>query len=292
MNLFKALFGNSELTPEEEKKNADERQFDLMKYDGVKAMKIGRFDYAVKCFEEALQVHDDLEVHDYLSRALVQTGEYGQAMEQLELLMKAEPDNLALPLQAAQVAFMMEDFELMQECCERSLAIHADNAHAHFAYAKACFGKGDPVSGIARLTKCIALDENFGDAYLLRGQTLLRMGDVKGAEADVQWLMEHAGGHEDVLLLAARVERAKGHADEAIHIYNKVNEVNPFQIDAYRERGQLRFEKGDKLGAQEDMQKVLELNPSEMADVSGDYSAEGIEHKVKQAYSMLNPFGL
>jgi len=71
-----------------------------------------------------------------------------------------------------------------------------------------------------------------------------------------------------------------------------VNDANPFQLDAYRERGQLRFEQGDKQGAQEDMRKVLELNPDEVADVSGEYSAEGIEHKVKQAYSALNPFGL
>ena len=43
---------------------------------------------------------------------------------------------------------------------------------------------------------------------------------------------------------------------------------------------------------EEDMQKVLELNPNEMADVNGEYSAEGIEQKTRQAYSNLNPFGI
>ncbi|MBR6997409.1 MAG: tetratricopeptide repeat protein, partial [Prevotella sp.] len=65
-----------------------------------------------------------------------------------------------------------------------------------------------------------------------------------------------------------------------------------FQIDAYRERGKIRFDKGDKQGAEEDMQKVMELNPQEMADVSGEYSAEGIEQKTRQAYSYMNPMGL
>ena len=45
-------------------------------------------------------------------------------------------------------------------------------------------------------------------------------------------------------------------------------------------------------GAKEDMQKVLELDPDKVANISGDFSAEGIEHKVKQAYSNINPFGL
>ena len=292
MNFLKALFGNAEETPEEEKKNAEARKFDLVKYDGVKAMKIGRFDYAVKCFEEALRMQDDLEVHDYLSRAYLQQGENELAMQQLQLLMDAQPDNKALPMQAAHVAYIMEDYDQMQQLCERSLAIDDQNARAHYAFAQACLGKKDYVNAIARLTKCIALEESFGDAYLLRGQTLLALGDIVGAEADAKWLMDHAAAHEEVLLLAARVQRAKGNADLAIRIYNVVNEVNPFQIDAYRERGQLRFEQGDKQGAQEDMQKVLELNPDEVADVNGEYSAEGIEHKVKQAYSALNPFGL
>ena len=292
MKILKALFGNSEETPEEEKKNADARKFDLMKYDGVKAMKIGRFDYAVKCFEEALQLHDDLEVRDYLSRSLVQQGQYDEALQQLALLIEAQPHNVSLPMQAAHVAFLKEDYDQMQAFCEQALSIDGQNARIHYTYARACLGKKDVITAIARLTQSITLDDSYADAYLLRGQTLLALGDTAGAEADATWLMDHAANHEDVLLFAARVQRAKGNVELAQRIYDAVVEVNPFQIDAYRERGQLRYEQGDKKGAQEDMQKVLELNPQEMADVSGDYSAEGIEHKVKQAYSALNPFGL
>ena len=129
MNILKALFGNSEETPEEEKKNADARKFDLMKYDGVKAMKIGRFDYAVKCFEEALQLHDDLEVRDYLSRSLVQQGQYDEALQQLALLIEAQPHNVSLPMQAAHVAFQKEDYDKMQAFCEHRQAECEDTLH-------------------------------------------------------------------------------------------------------------------------------------------------------------------
>ena len=63
-------------------------------------------------------------------------------------------------------------------------------------------------------------------------------------------------------------------------------------MDAYRERGKIKYDRGDKDGAEEDIQKLLELNPNEMADVNGEYSAEGIEQKVKNAYKILNPLGL
>jgi hypothetical protein len=56
MNFLKALFGSSDTSAEDVEKESEKKQFDLMKYDGVRAMKMGQFDYAVRCFEEALKV--------------------------------------------------------------------------------------------------------------------------------------------------------------------------------------------------------------------------------------------
>jgi tetratricopeptide (TPR) repeat protein len=292
MNFLKALFGGEEPNPEEEKKDAERKRFDLMKYDGVKAMKIGQWDYAVRCFEEALSMKEDLEVRDYLSHVLVRLDRMDEAIAQMNVLVEAEPENADLLLQAAHVYFMKEDYDGMAQMVEKVIALEPASAKAYYLYAQGTLKQGDLINGIARLTKAIALDEEMGDARLLRAQTLLQMGDVNGAAEDSQWLMEHVGEQEDVLLLAARVAHVQGNDDEAIHIYNKVVETNPFVVEAYAERGKICYDRGDKQQAEADMQKVLELNPQQMADVSGDYSAEGVEHKMKQAYSNLNPFGL
>ena len=292
MGFWKTLFGGTEESPSEEKMNAEARNFDLLKYDGVKAMRIGQFDYAVKCFREALKIQEDLETRDYLQQALAHNGQIADAIRELEVLARAQPDNASLLLHMARLAFMEEDYELMANVCQKAEELDADNVLVHYLYAQACIGQGDLIGGIARLTKAIALDEEMLDARLLRGQTLLKMGELKGAQEDVDYLLAHTEGQEDVLLLAARLAHASGNENLAIDTYGQVIDVNPFQIDAYRERGKLRYDAGDKQGAEEDMQKVLELNPQEMADVSGDYSAEGIEQRVRQAYSNLNPFGI
>ena len=291
MGFWNSLFGG-ETNPEEEKRAADERNFDLLKYDGVKAMRSGQYEYAVKCFEKALETKEDAEVRDYLSRAFIRMGRLDDALAELKKLTMQEPDNIHLKMQAAGVAFMKEDYAEMTALCEQALAVDADNAMVHLFYAKAELGQNNVIQGIARLTKAIALEENLADARLLRGQTLLKMGDFNAASEDVAWLTEHTEESEDVLLLHARIEAAKGNADEAVRIYSQVIDVNPFQVDAFRERGKLRLEQGDKQGAEEDMKMVLELNPEEMADVNGEYSAEGIEQKTRQAYSNLNPFGI
>lgn len=292
MGFFSTLFGGRQLSPEEEKQEQEAKKFDLLKYDGVKAMKMGQADYAVRCFTEALKLHDDLEVHDYLSQVLLRQGNLDAAMNELRTLGNAEPENAQIQIRMAQVAYMQEDYATMETVCQQATTLEPENAEPYFLHAEALKGQQNPVGAIAMLTKAISLKENYAEAYLLRGQTLLVMGDAASAETDADWLLEHVGDHEDVLLLKARVEAAKGQAQEAIRVYDKVIEVNPFQIDAFRERGRLRLDLGDKAGAEQDMQTVLELDPQQMADVSGEYSAEGIEQRVKQAYSAVNPLGL
>lgn len=292
MSFLKALFGGSEETPEEKQQAEETRKFDMFKYDGVRAAKIGQFDYAVKCYTEALNIHEDLEVRDYLAQALIRTGALDEALVQLQVLAKAEPDNVAIHLQTAQVAYMKEDYEAMAAACERALQTDKDNARAHYLYGQAHAGNGNMVGAIAMLTKAIALNPGMGDAYLLRGRTLLAMGDTAGAGDDADLLLKSAPDSEDALLLKARVERAKGNADAAIDIYNKVVDVNPFCADAFRERGAIKYENGDMTGAKEDMQTALEIEPDKVSDINGEYSAEGVEHKVRQAYSNINPLGI
>lgn len=258
MGFLKKLFGGEEQSPEEEKLETERKRFDLMKYDGVKAMKMGQWDYAVRCFEEALKMQDDLEVHDYLSRAFVRMDRLDEAVAQLDLLIRAEPGNEALCLQKAHVCFMKEDYESMAAAAEQAIAINAESAPAYYLYAQGTLKQGDLINGIARLTKAIALDDNYADARLLRAQTLLQMGDVNGAGEDSQWLSEHVGDQEDVLLLASQVARAKGDDAKAVELLKRALEVNPFLLD----------------------------------DVSGDFEAEGIEEQTKRAYSMMNPLGI
>lgn len=292
MGFWKTLLGGVDETPEEDKKNADAKQFDLLKYDGVKAMRIGQFDYAVKCYREALKIQDDLEVRDYLAQALIRQGQLAEAITELKALHQQAPDNVEVLLQAAHVAYMQEDYDEMDTLCQQALQVDETHPRVHYLYAQACAGRGDIIGAIARLTKAVVLDPDFADARLLRAQVLTKMGEVKGAKEDVDWLMARHADHEDVVLAAARLAQAKGQADEALQLYTRLIDMNPFHLEAYHERGRLRYEAGDKQGAEEDMQKLLELNPNELADVSGDYSAEGVEQHMKRVYSAINPFGL
>ena len=292
MGFLSSLFGGNKEASEEKRLEDEAKSFDRLKYDGVKAVRTGQYVIAIKCLKAALEINDDLETRDYLAQALVRNGELLPAYEQLQKLAEAQPDNQAIFEQMANVAYMMEDYVAMSHACEKAILIDNTNPRVHYLYAKACIGQEDMINAIAMLTKAIALKPDFADAYLLRGQTLLGMGDRKGAREDMEHLLADYPEQEDVLMLKARIERAEGKADEAIDTYTKVTDVNPSAIEAFKERGQVKYDKGDMAGAKEDLQKVLEIDPDRAADISGEYSAEGIEHKVRKAYSNINPLGL
>ncbi len=294
MGFFKRLFGGSSASPEEEKKEKEEKDFDVLKYDGVTALKTHQLEYAIKCFKAALLRKDDLEIRDYLSQAYIQNNELLPAFEQLQKLAESQPDNKEVFIRMAHVAYMMENYNEMSNACEKAKLIDKDDALVNYLYAQASLGQDDMINALAMLTKAIAMKEDYGEAYLLRGDTLLKMGDAEHADEDAKWLLEHAEPNEDIMLLKARIEHARKNLDEAITYYNKVVELNPFSIDAFKERGSVYLEKGDKLKAAEDAEHVLELNPKEIDEVNGNYKAEGtedIQQKMEQRYKQNNPYG-
>lgn len=288
MKFFKALFGSKEEKPEEKKKAEEAKNFDVLKYDGVRALHSGQAEYAIKCFTHALQMQDDLEIHDYLSQAYIRTGELPQAYEQLQKLAEAQPDNQQIFIRMANVAYMMEDYGAMAGACEKAMLIDDKNSEVMYLYARACIGQEDVTNAVAMLTKAISLKEDYGDAYLLRGETLLKNGETDEADEDATWLLEHTQDNEDVLILKARIERAKGNSDEAIAYYTKVTDANPFNIDAYRERGEQKLAAGNEKGGNEDIEHADEL-VAQLPEINSD---EGIEKKINDKYKSMDPYGV
>ena len=282
MGFFKSLFGGQQESPEEQKHNEEARQFDVLKFDGVKALRLRQPDHAILCFDNALKLHEDLEIRDYLSQAYIMNNDMASALEQLDILMKAEPENIDIRLRTAHVHFMNEDYEAMTDVCEKAMAIDADNPATLFMLARAKHGMDKEDEAIEVLDKAIRTNEDFGEARLMRAGMLMRAGRTEEAEADAQWLLDAAPESEDVLLLCARIATLKGHDDEAAAYYNKVIEVNPFCQDAFVERAAVRKRHGDEVGYAEDMATAREMNP--------ENDVQDMERKVQEAFSTFNPF--
>ncbi len=288
MNFFKSLFGGKEEKPEEKKKAEEEKNFDVLKYDGVRALRSGQADYAIRCFTHALGIKEDLEIRDYLSQACIRADMLPEAYEQLLKLSEAQPENQQVFVRMANVAYMMEDYTAMADACEKALLIDNSNAEVIFLYAKACIGHGDTNNAIAMLTKAITLKPDYGEAYLLRGETRLKCSETEDADEDADYLINNYPESEEALLLKARVYMAKGAVSEAIAYYGKVIDTNPFNSEAYRERGEARIATGDDGNGKNDLKYADELTTNQ----NENKKDEDLEQKVNDAYKNVNPLGL
>lgn len=292
MNFLKSLFGNKAENEEEKRREEERKNFETLKYDGVRALQINQIEQALRCFSHALQLHDDLETRDYYSQALIRNNDLSGAYAQLQKLVEAEPDNLQIYLRMADVAYMMEDYVAMGHACEKAMLVDSENAQVLYRYAKACIGRDDLTNAIAMLTKAIMLNPKAYEAYLLRGETLLDSGDLDAADEDATHLLEQLADNEDVLILKARIEQKKGNKAEALTYYNKVIDVNPFSMVSFQERGPLRMELGDEQGGSEDIEMAEKMAAQLAADQAQGVADEDVEQKVKQAYKNVDAYGV
>ena len=308
-NFFKSFFSGKSDTPESEKQKNNQKNFEIFKYDGLRAQRMGRADYAVKCFTEALAIEEEFETMGYLSQLYTQTGEIAKAQELLEKMAIMEPEIANTFLSLASIHFIMEDYKAMEEAANKAIAIEGDNTSAYFLLAKALKGLNNDIMTIAQLTKAISLKEDFIEARLLRAETLLKMKQFKEAMEDIDAVLALNPEEETAILQRGKVKEANGQEEEAEADYSLVTEVNPFNeqaylylgqlfinqkklteaiglfdeaielnpnfAEAYHERGRAKLLNGDKGGSVEDMKKALELNPKNEANVNGKFDNMG-----------------
>lgn len=296
-NFFSSLFSSSAKTEdtEENKAKNEQKNFDILKYDGIRAQRIGKVKYAIKCFTEALNIQEDYETMGYLVSAYTMAGELEEALGVLDGMIRLEPEKIDPLLSRVNLLFMLDrDAEVMDDC-ERMIALDADSHLPHFLMAKAKKTTGDALGAIAELTRSIALKDDFADAYLLRADLLLSLRQGKEALEDVETALRLVPEEETAYLLRGRIHELLGDLEAATEDYRRATDLNPFNEEgcllagkllitrekydeaiaffdeaieaspefakAYAERGRAKNLRGDKAGAFEDLKKSIELNP-------------------------------
>lgn len=306
MGFFKSLFSGKSESPVDEKQKNDQKNFEIFKYDGMRAQRMGRADYASKCFTEALAIKEDFETMGYLAQIYIQTNNLDEGRKLLEDMIKKEPEHISSYITLANICYIQEDYPAMAEAAKKAIEIEEGNAMAHYLLGKADNSQEDGIMCIAHLTKAIVLKDDFIEARLLRAEALTKMQQYNEAMEDINAILAQAPEDESALLQRGKIEEATGAEEEAENDYRNITELNPFNeqaflylgqlfitqkklseaielfteaielnpnfAQAYHERGRAKLLNGDKEGSMEDMKKGLELNPKEAQNFNGQYN--------------------
>lgn len=299
MGIFSSLFGGS-------KKTEEEKNFDILKYDGIRAMRIGKLTYALKCFEEATAIQEDLETMQHQANTYIRVNRMDDARQLMNRMSEIASDQPSVFQSLASLCYMQEDYKGMDEACRKALALNDQDPATYFLSAKAAVGLSNGIQAIAMLTKAIMLNEEFVEAYQMRAEILWTMRQAKDANEDIEKLLNMNPEDENALLLKGEILAVSGQEeqalelidqvlalnpfsekayilkgsyflakqafDKALGVYDEALEINPNFAQAYHERGRVKLAKGDKQGSMEDMKRAIELSPENGANINGEYN--------------------
>ncbi len=261
MGFFKTLFGGGVSDPVEEQKKQIQKEFEILKYDGIRARRMHRMDYARKCFEEAIKLQDDFETYAQLVQLLFETGDFQAALEPLDHMAKAEPHIAETFISLATVHFMLENYQEMADNAQLAIDKAPDNVQAYYLKGKAMQGLAQEDEAVNLFTKAIDLQNDFAEALLLRGQIYLRQAKLTEALADAEAEIASGKEVESGLLLRGSVKEVENQPEDAEADYRQVLELDPFNQQAYIYIGKLYLKKeryADAIGVMDD---AIEMSP-------------------------------
>ena len=297
MGFFKTLFGGKEETTEQQQEQKEQYNFEVLTYDAVQALQVGKTDYAIACMERALDIREDEETRFRLAHAYTQKDDLESAVEEYHTLSDMAPDNAAYPLAEADLCFQLEQYDEMKEACLRALSINAELASPHYLLAKLAKAQDDLPSALEHLNQALTVKGDFDEARLLRAEVLKAQNRLDDANADLDLLMNAAGDNvsDDVLLLKAQVMAAMEKNEEAIALYRQVIDLNPFIPAAYIELSNLYRKTGRGSNADAviaDAVEQLGVSPEDAEKLQQGGEGLDMEEYMRNAYNVLNPYQL
>ena len=261
MGFFKSLFGGKSEDPVEEKEKQIQKEFEILKYDGIRAHRMHRMDYARKCFEEAIKLQDDFETYAQLVQLLFETGDFQAALVPLNHMAKAEPHIAETFISLATVHFMLENYQEMADNAQLAIDKAPDNVQAYYLKGKAMQGLAQEDEAVNLFTKAIDLQSDFAEALLLRGQIYLRQAKLAEALADAEAAIASGKEVESGLLLSGSVKEVENKPEEAEADYRQVLELDPFNQQAYTYIGKLYLKNERYADAVSMMDDAIEMSP-------------------------------
>ena len=309
MGLFSSLFFSSK-SEEDQQQKADRKNFDILKYDGVRAQRMGKLEYAAKCFTEALKIRKDFETMNYLMTVCYMLNRHDEALEALNEMVATGEEPAATLMMRANLFFTMGKYAEAAADCVQVLELKPDHHIACFQLAKSECALGEPAKAIEHLDKATGIKPDFSEGYALRADIHLAMGNGKDALVDVEKLIELTPEEETAFLLRGRCHELLTDAKTALDDYRQAMELNPFNeeacmlagrlmmsqknyneaitlfdeaiennekfVNAYVARAYAKRQTGDHEGALADEEKAKELNPGEKDEPAENHNFDDL----------------
>jgi Flp pilus assembly protein TadD len=229
---------------------------------GAALSKLGRFDEAVEQYRAALAKNaGNSALRFNLALAYYKKGALRDAVEQLTNLHRSDPGDV-------RVATLLGDCEARLGRDDQVVAVltpveaaHPDDLAVAWLLGSALIRTGHKRDGIVLVEKA-AKQGNSAEAYLLAGQTALKMNQFERARDYGDAALRLNPTLPGVLTLRGTVLTYLGDNPGAIAVLRKAIEADPNDFEAQLSLGAVLHTERDLDGARQHLARALALNPA------------------------------
>lgn len=276
--------------------------FNALMSAGHLLMNSGRLEEAIDTFKRAQKIapptvegqNSSAYFDNLFAYLLAQSQQNQQAVERLQSLVKAEPNNSEARFRLVLMLVKTADFGRAYETAQQALQKFPDDPQSVLSYALACYFTQRTNEAESAYLGLIRMEPNsdqpyfalgnfysdlgkFDDAakefeiavskdpknylnHYMYGTMLFRLNKISEASAQFKTALELNPSHADSYFWLGRILVRQGNLDEALATFERTVKLEPKHIAAYYQLGLLYARKGEKEKSEEMFKIQNQLN--------------------------------
>ena len=243
---------------------ADTLKANTLKFDALRALKIGEVDFAIRALRTSLEEIDDPECRLYLAQALQRKPDLAGSMAELTTILEAYPDYPVALYEATKVSNGLDQHSETIAYAERALATEletAQQAELHRMKAQAQLALSESEQALATIDQALQLTDEVPLYWLIKVKVLIALERWEEALAVALETAEKFPEEERAYLYEGLITYHEGDKERAERAFRQVVETDPFNVEGYMHLTHLVEELRGKEAAANEMEQALDMIP-------------------------------
>lgn len=296
MSFLKNLFGSKKKENDSENKldNATMNNASALKFDGLKALRMGNLKFAELALKQAMDINPDYETRYYYAQVLFRTKQTAEALLLMDELVEETPNNIVMLTDRATFRLKEERYADALDDIQKAIEIAEDDDSKAQLYAlqtQAFMGLHNYIATIEAADKMLAISNN-SLVFHFKILALCEIGKHDEAIQCIAKAKEQYPEDEIFLIDEAHIYSLQGNKEEAEEKLLGVLELDPFNNAAILALAQIYSEQQKNSKAIAVLQEFIEnsnANNNVKHRLIELYNSEGMPEKAKAITETLNP---
>lgn len=204
-----------------------------------------------------------LRPRNNLASALLTEGRVAEAVEQLKVSLRIEPQD-PVALRTLGVTYEMQGrLDLAVEAYRSALKARPDNKYAHYNLGIALVKQGAVQEALAEFSAALRLDPEYADAHNNLGVIHAGMGETQKAVELFRLAVRFDPGSGEARLNLGRALGEQGKGAEALAELERAARLQPDNAEVYNNMGIIHAGAGRRAEAAEQFKKAAALKPGD-----------------------------